>query len=76
MPARRPPTDGDTDRATLFAILTQVVDRCGWLCHTYCLMINNYHLLIETLRPDRRIARYGYRHADIGSHLGVHYATV
>jgi putative transposase len=28
------------------------VDRHGWLCHSYCLMSNHYHLLIETPLPN------------------------
>jgi REP element-mobilizing transposase RayT len=29
-------------------------NRYNWLCHTYCLMDNHYHLLIET--PDGNLA--------------------
>ena len=28
------------------------VDRHGWICHSYCLMPNHYHLLIETPQPN------------------------
>ena len=28
------------------------VDHNGWLCHSYCLMSNHYHMLIETPRPN------------------------
>jgi REP element-mobilizing transposase RayT len=38
----------DNDRETFLKILGQVVSRCNWLCHAYCLMGNHYHLLIET----------------------------
>ena len=30
------------------SILTDVIGRYEWRCHTYCLMPNHYHLLIET----------------------------
>ncbi|MCK4246618.1 transposase [Candidatus Bipolaricaulota bacterium] len=39
------------DRLRFLEILKQVVDRFNWLCHTYCLMTNHYHLLIETIDP-------------------------
>ena len=37
----------------LFELLLQrAVERFGWRCHTYCLMPNHYHLLIETPAPN------------------------
>ncbi|MDX6490323.1 MAG: REP-associated tyrosine transposase [Gaiellaceae bacterium] len=33
-------------------ILRLVVDRFEWRCHTYCLMPNHYHLLVETPAPN------------------------
>jgi len=33
-------------------ILALVVKRLGWRCHTYCLMPNHYHLLLETPEPN------------------------
>lgn len=39
----------DEDRGRFFDVLSMVVERFNWLCHAYCLMRNNYHLLIETL---------------------------
>ncbi len=44
----------DTDRDTFFEILNDVVIRYNWLCHSYCLMDNHYHLLIET--PDGNLS--------------------
>jgi len=38
----------DGDRSRFLEILTDAVDRHGWLCHAYCLMTNHYHLLVET----------------------------
>jgi len=41
----------DADREAFLEILGQVVERFNWLCHTYCLMTNHYHLLVETVDP-------------------------
>lgn len=38
----------DVDRNGFLQLLGEVVERCNWLCHAYCLMTNHYHLLIET----------------------------
>jgi len=48
-----------SDREAFLEILTQVVERYGWICHAYCLMTNHYHLLIET--PNANLSR-GMRH--------------
>jgi putative transposase len=37
----------DDDRHAFLALLARAVDRYQWLCHTYCLMDNHYHLLLE-----------------------------
>ena len=39
------------DRVALLGILAGVVSQYNWLCHSYCLMNNHYHLLLETLDP-------------------------
>jgi putative transposase len=33
-------------------LLSASVRRFGWLCHTYCLMPNHFHLLVETTEPN------------------------
>jgi REP element-mobilizing transposase RayT len=38
----------DSDRTTFLAIMAQVCERYDWVCRSYCLMTNHYHLLIET----------------------------
>jgi len=38
----------DVDREAFLAALGFAVSRHGWLCHSYCLMANHYHLLLET----------------------------
>jgi REP element-mobilizing transposase RayT len=40
---------GADDCELFFDVFGAAVDRYGWLCHTYCLMGNHYHLLVETL---------------------------
>jgi putative transposase len=42
----------DRDRELFLDVLAHTVERYGWLCHTYCLMGNHYHLLLETPRPN------------------------
>jgi REP-associated tyrosine transposase len=37
----------DHDRQAFLSIFAHTVDRSDWLCHTYCLMDNHYHLLLE-----------------------------
>ncbi len=44
----------DLDRTGFLNTLHQVNRRYHWICHTYCLMDNHYHLLIET--PDGNLA--------------------
>jgi len=41
--------DDDTDRIIFLETLAKVVADYNWLCHSYCLMDNHYHLIIETL---------------------------
>jgi REP-associated tyrosine transposase len=33
-------------------LLAQTVARYGWICHSYCLMKNHYHLAVETPRAN------------------------
>jgi REP element-mobilizing transposase RayT/AraC-like DNA-binding protein len=42
----------DIDGAAFLRTLARVVERFGWLCHSYCLMDNHYHLVIETPQPN------------------------
>jgi putative transposase len=38
----------DSDRLVFLDLLSRTCERHNWLCHSYCLMSNHYHLLIET----------------------------
>jgi len=66
----------DQDRKTFLNVLAEVVKKCNWYCHAYCLMGNHYHLLIET--PEANLSygmrqlngvytqRYNKKHKNIG----------
>jgi putative transposase len=43
-------THEDHDR--FLVLLSDVVARCGWRCHAYCLMPNHYHLALTTPEPN------------------------
>ena len=45
---KKPVYKDDQDRKNFLFILDKVNKRYHWLCHTYCLMDNHFHLLIET----------------------------
>jgi putative transposase len=40
------------DRLRFLQLLEEVVELLGWRCHTYCLMTNHYHLLLQTQEAD------------------------
>ncbi|HEX6699507.1 MAG TPA: transposase [Gaiellaceae bacterium] len=42
----------DGDRLFFFALFEIVVRKFEWVCHSYCLMPNHYHFLIETPRAN------------------------
>ena len=39
---------GETDRLLLLTVFDLVIRRYEWVCHSYCVMGNHYHLLVET----------------------------
>ncbi len=41
----------DTDRRAFLSLLADVCEEYHWFCHSYCLMSNHYHLLVETGLP-------------------------
>src|SRR3989339_1267527 len=41
----------DKDRNQFLFLLMETLKKYNWLCHTYCLMGNHYHLLVETVDP-------------------------
>lgn len=38
----------DADRAGFLAVFSRVCERFRWSCHSYCLMTNHYHAVVET----------------------------
>jgi putative transposase len=40
------------DHRRFLATLERVLSRYEWRCLGYCLMVNHYHLLVQTLRPN------------------------
>ena len=42
----------DEDRVMLLNAIGRAKQRHGWKVHSYCLMSNHYHLLIETPEPN------------------------
>ncbi len=64
------------DRLRFLDFLGEVVTKLGWICYSYCLMTNHFHLVIETPQPNMsigmqrlngRYARYfNYTHKRMG----------
>ena len=47
--------ESDADRSGFLSLLGSVCDSYNWACHSYCLMSNHYHLLVET--PEANLSR-------------------
>jgi len=45
----------DKDRTYFLELLGFIIERLHWLCHSYCLMDNHYHLIIET--PEGKLSQ-------------------
>ena len=43
---------GDDDRRRFLSTLGQACEKTGWQVHSYCLMSNHFHLVIETPQPN------------------------
>ncbi len=50
--ARQDIYNEDEDREKFLSILSLVTERFHWICHSYCLMDNHYHFLVETPIPN------------------------
>jgi len=74
--ARQPIFLDDRDRFFFLDRLGEVVRSRSWHCHSYCLMPNHYHLLVETPEPNlssgkrclngRYSQRFNRRHERVG----------
>jgi REP element-mobilizing transposase RayT len=47
--------ENNLDRFCFLHVLDEVCDTYNWVCHSYCLMGNHYHLLVET--PDANLSK-------------------
>ena len=47
--------DDNADRANFLELLVDIIERCNWRCHAYCLMTNHYHLVVET--PEANLSK-------------------
>jgi REP element-mobilizing transposase RayT len=53
----------DVDNRKFLELLGKTIERFHWACHAYCLMVNHYHLLIET--PEANLSK-GMHHLNAG----------
>ena len=76
----------ERDRHVFLSILREVLDRFGWVCLTYCLMDNHYHLVIKTPEPNLSrgmrqlnglyVTRFNRRHGRTGPLLERRFGSV
>lgn len=52
---QEPIYEDDKDREAFLQALAEVVERFNWRCYAYCLMMNHYHLVVET--PDGNLSK-------------------
>jgi REP element-mobilizing transposase RayT len=45
----------DQDNRKFLELLGRTVERYCWICHAFCLMVNHYHLMIET--PEANLSK-------------------
>lgn len=76
----------EADYELFLDILEQTTDRYTWICHSYCLMTNHYHLVIETPRANLPIGmrqlnglyarRFNLRHGRCGHVFQARYRSI
>jgi REP-associated tyrosine transposase len=81
-----PIVQDDHDRRAFLAIVARAMERCQWLCHTYCLMDNHYHLLLEVPLGNLPLGmrhvngvyaqRYNRRHQRFGHLFQARYRSI
>jgi putative transposase len=52
----------DADRARFLAITRDVILKRRWICLSYCVMTNHYHLLVRTPNPDLAAGMHAINH--------------
>ena len=75
----------DQDRIEFLRTFGQACLKTGWLAHTYCLMTNHFHLVLETPQPNLAngmkwflgtyTQRFNRRHEHWGHLFGGRYKT-
>ena len=45
----------DQDNRKFLELFGKTLERFNWICHAFCLMVNHYHLMIET--PDANLSK-------------------
>jgi putative transposase len=50
-----------SDREMFLQLLAGTIDRWGWRCHSYCLMGNHYHLVVEMPPQESTLAKGMHR---------------
>lgn len=45
----------EEDNRNFLGLFVKTLERFNWICHAHCLMVNHYHLLIET--PDANLSK-------------------
>ena len=73
---REPIFKDDEDRSSFLAALGEVCGKTGWQVHALCLMLNHFHLVVETPQPNlvagmkwflgTYTARFNRRHKVVG----------
>lgn len=76
----------DHDRQAFLSIFARAVERYRWLCHTYCLMDNHYHLVLEVPLGNLPLGmrhlngvyaqRYNRRHHRLGHLFQARYRSI
>lgn len=74
----------EVDYEAFLDLLARTIERYDWICHSFCLMTNHYHLVIETPRANlpngmRQLnglyaARFNRRHDRCGHVFQSRYA--
>jgi REP element-mobilizing transposase RayT len=65
----------DQDNRKFLELLGKTIERFHWICHAFCLMVNHYHLLIET--PEANLSRgMHYLNATVCQAHNKRHATV
>ena len=76
----------DRDHEKFLELLGEAVERFGWVLTTYVLMVNHFHLVLQTPQPNlskgmqwlnaRYAAYYNKRHGKVGHLFGERYKAI